>query len=335
ESKKGCCAHTFPTTSNSIGNQPQDSRYQTAIRSPTETCNVRKCKYAKSQAHHEFCSTQRLLDKIQYLKKNIQDLETSQRQFRERGTEKKDVPSQTIDCRLPDLSNVRGIVNNCITEMTKLKEFLDDENCWWKMFKKREFNCCEQKLPHLHGFLDGTMVTLKMLEETLEPGRNPATSTPTKSNSLTYFGSNKPSDQKKKYGEQYTDNIENYPKRFVDSAISPGQSIEFAKKTMDESCQDRCPMSCAIGKHSTPIPGTSKPPDLEKSVKISEIPSISEALNLDSFATISKHEWMSRSSVDLRQGTRPSYTFSGENMARKHIIAADIGTSMDLQPVEL
>lgn len=52
--------------------------------------------------------------------------------------------------------------------MTRLKTFLDDENCWWKIFKKREFSCCEQKSPHLHGYLDGTMVTLKMLEENVE-----------------------------------------------------------------------------------------------------------------------------------------------------------------------
>lgn len=52
--------------------------------------------------------------------------------------------------------------------MTKLKRFFDDENFWWKIFKKRNFNCCEQKLPHLHGYLDGTMVTLKILEEKIE-----------------------------------------------------------------------------------------------------------------------------------------------------------------------
>lgn len=51
--------------------------------------------------------------------------------------------------------------------MRKLKKFVEDENFWWKIFKDKDFNCCEQNMPHLHGFLDGTMVTLKFLEERL------------------------------------------------------------------------------------------------------------------------------------------------------------------------
>lgn len=52
--------------------------------------------------------------------------------------------------------------------MTKLKVFLDDDNCWWKMFKNQRFECCEQKVAHLHGYLDGSLVTLRMMEEPLD-----------------------------------------------------------------------------------------------------------------------------------------------------------------------
>lgn len=69
---------------------------------------------------------------------------------------------------MTDLNSAREALSTCVAQMTKLKEFLDDDNCWWKLFKKREFNCCGQKSPHLHGYLDGTMVTLRMLEETSE-----------------------------------------------------------------------------------------------------------------------------------------------------------------------
>lgn len=81
---------------------------------------------------------------------------------------KRSILVQTEDLTVTDLNSAREVLTNCITEMTKLKAFLDDENCWWRMFKNREFSCCQQKSPHLHGVLDGTMVTLRMLEESLD-----------------------------------------------------------------------------------------------------------------------------------------------------------------------
>jgi hypothetical protein len=50
-------------------------------------------------------------------------------------------------------------------EMAKVKAFLEDDNSWWKILKSRSVSCCQQKVPHLHGQLDGASVTLMLLEE--------------------------------------------------------------------------------------------------------------------------------------------------------------------------
>jgi len=50
-------------------------------------------------------------------------------------------------------------------EMAKVKAFLEDDNSWWKILKNRSVSCCQQKVPHLHGHLDGSSVTLMLLEE--------------------------------------------------------------------------------------------------------------------------------------------------------------------------
>lgn len=53
----------------------------------------------------------------------------------------------------------------CLREMEKIKTFLEDKNSWWKILKGRKVDCCQQKLPHLHGVLDGLPVTLMLLED--------------------------------------------------------------------------------------------------------------------------------------------------------------------------
>nr|XP_012144724.1 PREDICTED: uncharacterized protein LOC105662975 [Megachile rotundata] len=248
ESKRAHCPCTFTPVSNSIGNQ-EDNCYQSSIRKQTELCDLRKCKYAKSQVEKDICTTQRLLDKIQHLKKSIQDLETAQQYVK--SQQKKNVLSQTEDVGITELNNAREIVNNCIKEMTKLKTFLDDENCWWKIFRKREFNCCEQKLPHLHGFLDGTMVTLKMLEETLAP-KGFATSTPTKCRSLENLKI-----KQNVHNKDYTKSPNIFPEDL--SRISPRASAEFHQKRVSiNSCQKDCPISCRRETQNYSAPGTSE-----------------------------------------------------------------------------
>ncbi|XP_076668098.1 uncharacterized protein LOC143368850 [Andrena cerasifolii] len=297
EPKRACCARTFSPTSTPIGNQQQASRYQPAIRKPRENCDLRKCKHAKSSVENEFCNTHRLLDKIQHLKKSIQDLETVQKCGRRRvqGSSKgRNALTQTEDLTVTDLNSAREVLTNCITEMTKLKAFLDDENCWWRMFKNREFSCCQQKSPHLHGVLDGTMVTLRMLEESLDV-RVPLLQRSilsTRSSAYTAFlilvghhdsqadqrdfhadhsdfhadqtGSLEFSSiraefqQKEKSREQYTDTFDDDTIKYMDFPNGSIRTAEFDSSKTTASCQRDCPMSCNFESHNTAIAGSSR-----------------------------------------------------------------------------
>lgn len=67
--------------------------------------------------------------------------------------------------KINDLKDAHHAVMTCLREMGKIKIFLEDENSWWKILKGRSVNCCQQKMPHLHGVLDGSSVTLMLLEE--------------------------------------------------------------------------------------------------------------------------------------------------------------------------
>ena len=67
--------------------------------------------------------------------------------------------------KINDLKDAHNTIMTCLREMEKIKTFLEDENSWWKILKNRSVDCCQQKLPHLHGILDGASVTLMLLEE--------------------------------------------------------------------------------------------------------------------------------------------------------------------------
>ncbi|XP_054005255.1 uncharacterized protein LOC128890624 [Hylaeus anthracinus] len=331
ESKRACCANTFSPTS--IGNQQQDNRNQPTIRKPKENCDLRKCKYAKSQAEASYCNTQRLLDKIQSLKKSIQNLETAQSSIKQESSKTKDVLSQTEEQKVTDLNSAREVLNNCIRQMTKLKAFLEDENCWWRMFKNMEFDCCDQKLPHLHGYLDGTMVTLKMLEEKLDTDDNFKTSTPTKSNSITFTNPKVASGQRREYEEYCTNNLENNRTKFKDSGIGPSLSFQLGRSKSHESCQRHCPFSCTpenprCNNLATKNEATIDPesPDAEDIVERFKgtVPRLSSMVKLPN----ETHAGMN--SAGRRDKSRLRATFSSENTAGRKISVADISTSMDL-----
>ncbi|XP_033318320.1 uncharacterized protein LOC117215869 isoform X1 [Bombus bifarius] len=322
ESKRGCCAPTFSSISPSAGNEPQSNRYQT-IKPVTECCSLRKCKYAKSQVETEFCNTQRLLDRIRHLKQSVQELECAQQQIRPRVNERKDAPCQTQDSLRSDVNDFREILDNCIKEMTKLKRFFDDENFWWKIFKKRNFNCCEQKLPHLHGYLDGTMVTLKILEEKIEPNDGFVTSTPVKSGSSSH--SAKPSTQKRKYREQDGDEVEGRPRKYVDASVNT--------ERIDDSYQDGNPV---IYKKHQDNPGSSKAKKEDAEVYQEQHDSGEPQTSKDNHVADTtmrlSRNWYTKNAMDVGNMERPSVTFNSENMAKRSIIAADISTSMDILP---
>lgn len=72
------------------------------------------------------------------------------------------------DAEITDVKTAHQAVENCLREMAKVKAFLEDDNSWWKILKSRSVDCCQQKIPHLHGLLDGSSVTLMLLEEQVD-----------------------------------------------------------------------------------------------------------------------------------------------------------------------
>ncbi|KAK1127458.1 hypothetical protein K0M31_003995 [Melipona bicolor] len=322
ESKRGCCEPTFSPVSPPICNEPRGNNNRQAIKPPIEECcGLRKYNYAKSQAEADFCNTQRLLEKIRYLKRNVQDLEYAQQRIRtQQIAEKKETTCQTLAPSRSDVNNFREILDNCIKEMTRLRGFFEDENVWWKIFKKREFNCCEQKLPHLHGYLDGTMVTLKILEEKKEEFGEPvATSTPTKSPS-----SPNSSNHTRNYREEREERVENHSKTHANSSTNT--------ETISNSCQNQCPASCQI--HEGNLDSSraeTQEETVDQTQRNSEQPrTISYDETSDTENTNDTYDWFSKNNVGNAE--RPSITFNSENTAKRATIAADISTSIDLIP---
>ncbi|XP_076177360.1 uncharacterized protein LOC143151809 [Ptiloglossa arizonensis] len=322
ESKRVCCENTFSPIS-SVGNQPQDDDcYRSTIRKPKEGCDLRKCKYAKSQAASVYFSTQKLLDKIQNLKRDIQDLETVRPRSKQSSSSRRrrDVPCQTPDLTVIDLNNVREVLNNCITQMTKLKVFLDDDNCWWKMFKNQRFECCEQKVAHLHGYLDGSLVTLRMMEEPLDPEDRFTTSTPIRSNSLTMFGRKVKTEPKQRSQnvEHYTYTLKEDTRKFRDSGIGANLSFESSVSKSQDTCQPQCPVTCRPGDQECKLPETKdETPELDCKT------SPTDELRREPVR-------FTRDLNDLVCGSKPRSTFNSENTTGSRTIVADVGTSMDL-----
>lgn len=69
--------------------------------------------------------------------------------------------------RINELKDAYHAVMVCLREMEKIKTFLEDKKSWWKILQAHSADCCQQKLPHLHGFLNESLVTL-MLEEDID-----------------------------------------------------------------------------------------------------------------------------------------------------------------------
>ncbi|XP_076279110.1 uncharacterized protein LOC143208538 [Lasioglossum baleicum] len=321
EPKRGCCAHTYSPAET----HDQDYRYQSPSKKPQESCDLRKCKYAKLQAETTFSNTQKLLDKIQKLKKSIQDLEAKQSYNKVESNRQRDVLSQTNDFSVTDLKSARQVLNNCMAEIGKLKNFMDDDNCWWKMFKKMEFNCCDQKAPHLHGYLDGTMITLKLMEE----GKNFVASTP--KSSLVMTGDR---DDRRTYitGRSKTNRVLQYTgtdgeyegfRRYKDSSIGPASSVEISIPF--DSCQKQCPTACIPETRSAKDTVTEKDAQYTHSNPVG----LYEAFRRTSSSVrFPRDQRAERSSTDLLK--RPKSTFSNENTPTKRVISVDMSTSMDL-----
>lgn len=81
---------------------------------------------------------------------------------------KKSLQELSPGVKIDELKDAHHAVTVCLREMEKIKTFLEDEKSWWKILQAHSADCCQQKLPHLHGFLDESLVTLMLEEDTVE-----------------------------------------------------------------------------------------------------------------------------------------------------------------------
>ncbi|XP_070165250.1 uncharacterized protein [Polyergus mexicanus] len=159
------------TSPYAINSRTLKNLYNLPVRRRRECCETsRSNAKVGTDLRSEFDSRSYNLDpvvnKIQESWRNAENLDCPKREKRKIPQE--DGPEPLADAGIIDLKNIRDTIDNCLWEMGKIKRFLENENSWWKLLKARPTDCCQQKLPHLHGVLDGSSVTLILLEEGTE-----------------------------------------------------------------------------------------------------------------------------------------------------------------------
>ncbi|XP_018354522.1 PREDICTED: uncharacterized protein LOC108755778 [Trachymyrmex septentrionalis] len=220
------CTHLTPPAA--FNPRTLESRYKSPVTRRREYCEPRRCN-AKvgTDLKYEFksYSYDRVVNKIQGLKRNAQDLD---------GLNYHDETESLLepfpDNKINDLKDAHNTIMTCLREMEKIKTFLEDENSWWKILKNRPINCCQQKLPHLHGVLDGSSVTLMLLEEgTDEVPRRFVTSTPKEKSKTTgpRFGTSpREWTNKGKQTEQHTNHRMEHMDEYANSYTTPHYSLD-------------------------------------------------------------------------------------------------------------
>ncbi|XP_072751873.1 uncharacterized protein [Anoplolepis gracilipes] len=235
---KICTGLTSPTAFNS---RTLENRYKSPVTRRREYCDPRRCN-AKvgtdlrskldSRSYNDDC----VVGKIQELRRNVQDLDDSK--CDKRKIQQEDVLKSLSDVKVTDLKNVHDAVDNCLREMGKIKTFLENENSWWKLLKARSADCCQQKLPHLHGVLDGSLVTLLLLEEGTD--QLPRHFVPVRSQkrsdvASSHFGIS----SRGLESEQYTDSWKKHGKAYSDINTTPYYNLDIKPTLMKIKSTDR------------------------------------------------------------------------------------------------
>ncbi|KAG7201607.1 hypothetical protein KM043_004348 [Ampulex compressa] len=348
--RKCCARYPAPIASSTINQSkqhPSEASYRSTLKRYEENCHLAKCKHVKGEterqtrATSESLNVQRLIGKIQDLKKNIQNLEAAQQHLKSQGSEKKGTYSQTSEVPIADLNEARRALEVCLQEISKVKKFLDDENCWWKMLKDRETACCSQKLPHLHGFLDGTPVTLKLLEEAPSQFLDKfKTSTPLGSPRRIHSDPASLSSVAAKHVEQYTDPW-NHDAEYIDASTVPCKSLEFSGA--NALLEKQCPLKCTNDKRDLEIPGSSKVSRHEREEDLSggstifkdppgwkELQGAKKKENLTGGILSGKLWHKKNSQENLERRSASKKTFANEDNTSKKRTVAEVGTSVDL-----
>ncbi|KYM80989.1 hypothetical protein ALC53_08553 [Atta colombica] len=237
--KARICTHLTPPVA--FNPRTLESRYKSPVRRRREYYEPRRCNAKvgtdlKCEFKSCFYNVDRVVNKIQELKRNVQDLDGSK--YYDDTFQQENLLEPLPENKINDLKDAHNTIMTCLREMEKIKTFLEDENSWWKILKNRSVDCCQQKLPHLHGILDGASVTLMLLEEgTDEVPRRFVTSTPKEKNiTAPRFGTSpREWKNKVKQTEQYTNHRMD---KYADSYTVPHYSLDAKSALIEVTSTD-------------------------------------------------------------------------------------------------
>ncbi|XP_025270701.1 uncharacterized protein LOC112639803 [Camponotus floridanus] len=233
-----CTRLTSPAAFNS--RNPKNF-YKLPVRRRREYCEPSRCNAKvgtdlRSELDSRPYNVDRIADKIQDSRRSAQNLDKCSKRDK-RKIQQEDVLVSLQDPRIIDLKNVHEAVENCLREMGKIKTFLENENSWWKLLKARSTDCCQQKLPHLHGVLDGSSVTLMLLEEeTDQIPRHFVTVRSQKRSDVT--DSNFRTSSRELGSEQYTDSWKEHAEEYLDTYTVPYYNLDITSTLIEVASTD-------------------------------------------------------------------------------------------------
>ncbi|XP_071627723.1 uncharacterized protein [Temnothorax longispinosus] len=238
------CTHLSPPAA--FNPRTLESRYKSPVTRRREYCEPRRCN-AKvgTDLKYEFNSrsynADRAVNKIQELKRNVQGLDRPKCHDGKNKIRQESSKSLELPVKINELKDAHNAVTACLREMEKVRTFLEDENSWWKILKGRSVDCCQQKLPHLHGVLDGSSVTLMLLEEgTDEVPRRFVTSMPKeKSNvSSSRFGASSRELTSEPKQTEYANHQTEHTDEYADSYTTPHYSLDMKSALIEVTSHD-------------------------------------------------------------------------------------------------
>ncbi|KAL0131381.1 hypothetical protein PUN28_002723 [Cardiocondyla obscurior] len=237
-----CTRRTPPTAFNP---RTSESRYKSSVRRRREYCEPSRCNTKvdsdlKYEFNSRFYNVNRVANKTLDVKRNVQDFERLKNHDRTIKGQSNNSVELSRD-KINDLKGAHHAVKVCLREIEKIKTFLEDENSWWKILKSRSVDCCQQKLPHLHGVLDGSSVTLILFEEDTDEGPSrfvtsmPRNRNDNNNNAARFETSSREelrSEAKKP--EQYANQME-----YMDSYTVPHYSLDMSSALIEVTSTER------------------------------------------------------------------------------------------------
>ncbi|XP_026828648.1 uncharacterized protein LOC113562700 [Ooceraea biroi] len=339
------CTRLAPPTTSELHRTLQ-GRYKSSVTRRREYCEPRRCHAKvgtdlKSEFHSRSYDVDRIVNKIQELRRNVQDVGELKRHDKTKKIQRKSPSSSATE--ITDVTAARRTVENCLREMTKVKAFLEDDNSWWKILKSRSVDCCHQKVPHLHGLLDGSSVTLMLLEEEAdEVPRRFMTSTPKKRSDIAGF-SFRTSSKESTSEMNYTEQGANPSKEDTQARTASCYSIDMKSALIEVASIDRHNPTEQYAKRDTRSKQGTAPLEFLTEVREDrsnmQKPSKSSSRRKDTVQYENKEKRTDRSNVvspreiwygqTMPEDTlRPRETFSSENTGGiKHI---DFESNVDL-----